>query len=304
MAEARGCMPWARICHSGCRPEANVAELSAGLLFDIDRWGVLVSLERWLVGATVTVNFVGERLHEHPLRLYAVDPPGAVEQLQTTSHSTTLALQDTPVHEFVILAYGLAEGIGRLSCCCAESPAPPPPPPHPRKPPPPPPPPPPLPPSPRLKARPTSYLGGGGAAIYGDDADGANAETGLRGALTGDLAIAVALIAALSMAARKLLGDKKSKLRNRLLRLLGRPGAHDVHPMRLGAGAAGLNGGGGGGGDDDDDDGEEGEGGGHRSKLQIELIGGEKHSILISLDGVSNLAELQSLVADLLRRRV
>ena len=30
MAEARGCMPLARICHCGCRLEATLAELSAG----------------------------------------------------------------------------------------------------------------------------------------------------------------------------------------------------------------------------------------------------------------------------------
>ena len=65
----------------------------------------------------VTLNFVGTGLRDHPLRVYRLDPPDAVTQVSTTSHSMTLELQRTPVHEFVVLAYGVAAG-GRCPLPC------------------------------------------------------------------------------------------------------------------------------------------------------------------------------------------
>ena len=94
-------------------------------------WEVSVHLDRWLMGSQLTLDFFGEQLRAHPLRIASFQPDGTVLQVGLTYHSVMLELRNAPVHEFTMQAYGLPEGLGRLACCCAEMPSPPPPPPSP-----------------------------------------------------------------------------------------------------------------------------------------------------------------------------
>jgi len=94
-------------------------------------WEVNVHMERWLVGAQLTLNFFGDHLRAHPLRIASFQPSDAILQVAATYHSVVLELRNSPVHEFNIQAYGLSDGLGKIACCCADMPSPPPPPPTP-----------------------------------------------------------------------------------------------------------------------------------------------------------------------------
>ena len=94
-------------------------------------WEANVKMERWLIGAQLTLNFFGDQLYAHPLRVASVTPPDAVSQVSKTAHSVVFELKNTPVHEFNLMAYGRVDSLSGLSCCCAEMPSPPPPPPMP-----------------------------------------------------------------------------------------------------------------------------------------------------------------------------
>ena len=39
-------------------------------------------MERWLVGSQLTLNFFGDQLHQHPLRVASMAPPDAVHQVR------------------------------------------------------------------------------------------------------------------------------------------------------------------------------------------------------------------------------
>ena len=45
-------------------------------------WEVNVQMERWLVGSQLTLNFFGDQLHQHPLRVASMAPPDAVHQVR------------------------------------------------------------------------------------------------------------------------------------------------------------------------------------------------------------------------------
>jgi len=126
-------------------------------------WEVNVKMNHWKVGAQLTLDFFGEQLKKHPLRIKSIEPDGAVEQVTTTPHSTLVQLLDTPVREFNVHAYGMVEGLAKLACCCAAAPSPPPPPPQP----PPSPLPPPLSPSPPPTAHSSSISSEWGRGIQG-----------------------------------------------------------------------------------------------------------------------------------------
>jgi len=119
-------------------------------------WQVSVSMPRWEPGVTLVLAFEGEKLHEHPVRLSAIEPDDGGTRLETTtSHSLGITLFPSPLHGFTITGTGAVTGIKSMSCCCRAPPPPPPPPPtfqlsardewlssHAASPPPPPPPPP------------------------------------------------------------------------------------------------------------------------------------------------------------------
>jgi len=94
-------------------------------------WEANVKMERWMAGAQLTLDFYGEQLYAHPLRVASIQPPDTVMQISHTAHSLVIELKNSPVREFNLLAYGKVEGLGKLACCCADMPSPPPPPPTP-----------------------------------------------------------------------------------------------------------------------------------------------------------------------------
>jgi hypothetical protein len=54
-------------------------------------------MERWLVGAQLTLDFFGNLLHQHPLRVASIAPPDAVRTITVTGHSVVLELKNSPV---------------------------------------------------------------------------------------------------------------------------------------------------------------------------------------------------------------
>lgn len=117
----------------------------------IESWEVTVTFDKWQPDVHVLLNFYGDHLTVHPLKVLSIDPQDAVDRNAMTTHSVDLTLRPSPVHTFKILASGAVDGMNDLQCCClTPPPAPPSPPPPPRKlpHPPPPPPPPPAPPQP------------------------------------------------------------------------------------------------------------------------------------------------------------
>lgn len=115
-------------------------------------WELDLSIESWLPGTLVTIDFLGEswKLKAHPLMVESVDPPDSLVFVTKTHHSVSYSLAGHyPGSKILIIAYGLIEGVGRITCCCAPPPPPPPfrpPSPRPRAPPSPRPQPPPPPP--------------------------------------------------------------------------------------------------------------------------------------------------------------
>ena len=83
-------------------------------------WEVKVHMERWRPGSQITLNFVGEQLRAHPLRVAGFQLSDVVNQIDLTYHSVVLEMRNSPVHEFSMMAYGVAEALGKLACCCAE----------------------------------------------------------------------------------------------------------------------------------------------------------------------------------------
>ena len=113
-------------------------------------WRVSVKLDRWIVGTQVVLDFQGDRLLVHPLKILKVDPETAVRRESTTKHSVVFVLTASPVYSFDVTGSGAVEGMRELHCCCdAPPPSPPSPPPPPGlvSPSPPSPPPPPQPPA-------------------------------------------------------------------------------------------------------------------------------------------------------------
>lgn len=113
-------------------------------------WQVAVKLERWIVGTQIVLDFNGDRLVAHPLKILKVDPETAVRRESMTKHSVVLILTPSPVESFTVTGSGAVEGMRELNCCCdAPPPSPPSPPPPPLivSPSPPLPPPPPQPPA-------------------------------------------------------------------------------------------------------------------------------------------------------------
>lgn len=112
-------------------------------------WQVAVKLDRWVVGTQIVLDFNGDRLVAHPLKILKVDPETAVRRESLTKHSVVLILAPSPVESFTVTGSGAVEGMRELNCCCdAPPPSPPSPPPPPilLSPAPPLPPPPPEPP--------------------------------------------------------------------------------------------------------------------------------------------------------------
>ena len=114
-------------------------------------WTVSITLERWIPGTRIVLDFMGTNLVAHPLKIFKVDPSEAVRRVEMTKHSLVVMLLESPVVSFDVIGSGAVEGMRDLNCCCdAPPPKPPNPPPPPRHRPsvPPSPPPPPFPPSP------------------------------------------------------------------------------------------------------------------------------------------------------------
>ena len=123
-ARVLACVCTLRVCLFVCRPSSTLWEVNVhhfsphphhpspshphpqtpGTL-----WEVNVHMERWLVGAQLTLNFFGDSLKKHPLRVSAYMPSDAVNEVSLTAHSISVELRNSPVHEFNIQAYGLAE---------------------------------------------------------------------------------------------------------------------------------------------------------------------------------------------------
>ena len=150
-------------CFLGGHAKFTVAPNTDELVGWINSWEVSVTFERWQPGVHVLLNFEGDHLSEHPLKVLSIDPQDVVERNEMTHHSMVLTLLDSPVHDFKILASGAVNDMKDLQCCCLmPPPSPPSPPPPPRKypSPPPPPPPPPAPPHPPPRPGAVRIIGG------------------------------------------------------------------------------------------------------------------------------------------------
>lgn len=117
-------------------------------------WRFDVALDNWYPDVLLTLNFFGDTwtLKGHPLQIESIDPEESMWLAEITSHSVTYRTRPVPSGDpgaIQIVAYGMIEGIARVTCCCAPPPPPPPTAPNspgPRPPPPPSPHPPPPPP--------------------------------------------------------------------------------------------------------------------------------------------------------------
>ncbi|KAL1504877.1 hypothetical protein AB1Y20_008647 [Prymnesium parvum] len=138
-------------CFLGGGATFTVAPSADEVVGWIESWEVTVSFHKWQAGVHVLLNFFGDHLAEHPLKVLSIDPQDVVQRNEMTTHSIDLTLRSSPVRTFKILASGAVDGMNDLQCCCVmPPPTPPSPPPPPRlfPHPPPPPPPPPSPPAP------------------------------------------------------------------------------------------------------------------------------------------------------------
>eukprot|EP00324_Dicrateria_rotunda_P010950 CAMPEP_0206176530 /NCGR_PEP_ID=MMETSP1474-20131121/58382_1 /ASSEMBLY_ACC=CAM_ASM_001110 /TAXON_ID=97495 /ORGANISM="Imantonia sp., Strain RCC918" /LENGTH=355 /DNA_ID=CAMNT_0053587643 /DNA_START=105 /DNA_END=1168 /DNA_ORIENTATION=- len=74
-------------------------------------WEVLVRMQEWQVGVHMMLDFYGDHMAEHPLKLLSIDPPDAVRRNEVTRHSIDLTLRSSPVRSFKILASGAVMGM-------------------------------------------------------------------------------------------------------------------------------------------------------------------------------------------------
>ena len=52
-------------------------------------WEVNVKMQRWEVGAQLTIDFFGDQLKKHPLRIKSIEPDDAVEQAAARCEAST-----------------------------------------------------------------------------------------------------------------------------------------------------------------------------------------------------------------------
>ena len=52
-------------------------------------WEVNVKMQRWEVGAQLTIDFFGDQLKKHPLRIKSIEPDDAVEQAAARCEEST-----------------------------------------------------------------------------------------------------------------------------------------------------------------------------------------------------------------------
>jgi len=254
-------------------------------------WEVNVKMHRWEVGAQLTLNFYGDQLKKHPLRIKTVEPDDAVEQVSTTAHSTIVQLKNSPVREFNIRAYGMVDGLGKLACCCAPVPSPPPPPPLP----------PPSPSPPPSSPRPPPGTGGsalgaswgrgiiGHAEVFSPPPSPPPEEMSKTTTnYTVGVMAYVATFGIVGYVLRKLMKLRKNNKKLPTLAELQAKGG-----KRIGAPAAGLRRA-----IDDIETAPITKGGGTTTKLHIEISASERTSLKISLEGITCMEELQELVAE------
>ena len=58
---------------------------------------VTVTFQSWQPGVHVLLNFFGDHLVEHPLKVLSIDPQDVVDRNTMTTHSIDLTLRSSPV---------------------------------------------------------------------------------------------------------------------------------------------------------------------------------------------------------------
>jgi len=67
-------------------------------------WEVNVKMNHWKVGAQLTLDFFGEQLKKHPLRIKSIEPDGAVEQVIAAYADGNSTRHDQPSQHLYTLA--------------------------------------------------------------------------------------------------------------------------------------------------------------------------------------------------------
>ena len=65
-------------------------------------WTVDITLDRWIPGTRIVIDFHGKRLETHPLKVLKIDPIEAVRREVITKHSLVVVLLSSPVISFQV----------------------------------------------------------------------------------------------------------------------------------------------------------------------------------------------------------